>query len=226
MSSFLYILQELIKENYFIASIFLYLSIIFLGNIASFIAFWIVVVNKIGVLGILGVLFLTYLGDVSGDFLWFNLGKLLKGTKIGFFVLKHLAYQNNKFENAFLKNGLRWFVVSKFFYGSSPLIVFSLGWSNYNIKKVIKISAIASAFWVPILFGLSFGIIFGILPLKNINFLNKLEWIFIIGIIAFIFTEILISKLIKKFLLPRFQFLNKYFNNGEDNNITENGNID
>ena len=47
MSSFLYILQELIKENYFIASIFLYLSIIFLGNIASFIAFWIVVINKI-----------------------------------------------------------------------------------------------------------------------------------------------------------------------------------
>ena len=226
MSSFLYILQELIKENYFIASIFLYLSIIFLGNIASFIAFWIVIINKIGAFGILGILILTYLGDVSGDILWFNLGKLLKGTKIGFFVLKHLAHQNNKFENAFLKNGLRWFVISKFFYGSSPLIAFSLGWSNYNIKKVIKISAITTAFWVPILFGLSFGIIFGILPLKNINFLNKLEWIFIIGIIAFIFTEILISKLIKKFLLPKFQFLNKYFNNGENNNSIENNKID
>jgi len=226
MSSFLYILQELIKENYFIASIFLYLSIIFLGNIASFIAFWIVVVNKIGALGVLGILVLTYLGDVSGDFLWFNLGKLLKGTKIGFFVLKYLAHQNNKFENAFLKNGLRWFVISKFFYGSSPPIAFSLGWSNYDIKKVIKISAIASAFWAPILFGLSFGIIFGILPLKNINFLNKLEWIFVIGIIAFIFAEILISKLIKKFLLTKFQFLNKYFNNGENNNSIENNKID
>ena len=226
MSSFLYILQELIKENYFIASIFLYLSIIFLGNIASFIAFWIVVVNKIGAFGVLGVLILTYLGDVSGDILWFNLGKLLKDTRIGFFVLKHLAHQNNKFENAFLKNGLRWFIFSKFFYGSSPPIAFSLGWSNYDIKKVIKISAIASAFWVSILFGLSFGIIFGILPLKNINFLNKLEWIFVIGIIAFIFAEILISKLIKKFLLPKFQFLNKYFNNGENNNSIENNKID
>jgi membrane protein DedA with SNARE-associated domain len=225
MSSFSYILQGLIRENYFIASIFLYLSIIFLGNIASFIAFWIVVVNKIGSLGILGVLILTYLGDVSGDFLWFNLGKLLKGTKIGFFILKHLAHQNNKFENAFLKNGLRWFVISKFFYGA-PQIAFSLGWSKYDIKKVMKVSFIASAFWAPILFGLSFGIIFGILPLKNINFLNKLEWIFIIGIIAFIFAEILISKLIKKFLLPKFQFLNKYFNNGENNNSIENSKID
>jgi membrane protein DedA with SNARE-associated domain len=218
MSLFSYVLQELIQENYFIASIFLYLSIIFLGNISAFIALWIVIINKIGILGVLGILVLTYLGDVSGDLLWFNLGKLLKGTRIGFFVLKHLAHQNNKFENAFLKNGLRWFVVSKFFYGSSPPIAFSLGWSNYDIKKVIKISAIATAFWVPILFGLSFGIIFGILPLKNINFLNKLEWIFIIGIIAFIFAEILISKLIKKFLLPKFQFLNKYFNNGIENN--------
>jgi len=226
MSSFLYILQELIKQNYFTASIFLYLSIIFLGNIAAFIALWIVIINKIGFFGILGIWLLTYLGNISGDFIWFNLGKLLKDTKIGFFILKHLASQNNKFENAFLKNGSRWFIFSKFFYGSSPLIAFSLGWSNYNIKKVIKISAIATAFWTPILFGLSFGIIFGILPLKNINFLNKIEWIFIIGIIVFIFAEILISKLIKKFLLPRFQFLNKYFNNDENNNIENRNNID
>jgi len=224
MSSFLYILQELIKENYFIASIFLYLSIVFLGNIAVFVALWIAVINKIGSLGILGILVLTYLGDVSGDFLWFNLGKLLKGTKIGFFILKHLAHQNNKFENAFLKNGLRWFIISKFFYGA-PQIAFSLGWSKYDIKKVMKVSFIASAFWAPILFGLSFGIIFGTLPLKNINFLNNLEWIFfIIGIIGFIFTEILISKLIKKILLPKFQFLNKYFNNGTENNKIENNN--
>jgi len=222
MDSFSYILQELIKENYFIFSIFLYLSIVFLGNIATFIALWVIVLNKMGSLVVLTVLVLAYLGDVSGDFFWFNLGRLLKNTKFGFFVLKYLAHQNNKFENAFLNNGLKWFIISKFFYGSSPLIVFSLGWSKYDIKKVMKASFIASAFWVPILFGLSFGIILGILPLKNINFLNKIEWIFIIGIIIFIFTEILISKLIKKILLPKFKFLNKYFNNRiKDNDIKE-----
>jgi membrane protein DedA with SNARE-associated domain len=222
MPSFFYILKEIVIHNYFLASIFLYLSIVFLGNIASFAAFWIVIVgNQIGRIGLITVLILTYLGDVSGDFLWFNLGKFLRGTKIGDFILKKASNHNQKFEEIISKNGFGWFKFSKFFLGSSPYIAFALGWSGANIKKFLKTSLIFTAIWTPIFFFISLGIIFGLLPFGSIGFLKKIEWLFILGIILFIIIQLIMSYLFKKVLFLGFKIFNhqNYSNsNLEDKN--------
>jgi membrane protein DedA with SNARE-associated domain len=209
MPSFFYILKEIVIHNYFLASIFLYLSIVFLGNIASFTAFWIIIVgDNIGKVGLFAVLILTYLGDVSGDFLWFNLGKFLRGTKIGDFILKKASNHNQKFEEIISKNGFGWFKFSKFFLGSSPYIAFALGWAGADIKKFLKTSLIFTAIWVPIFFFISLGIILGLLPFGSAGFLKKIEWLFILGIVLFIIIQLIMSYLFKKILFLRFKIFN------------------
>ncbi|MGB9608916.1 MAG: hypothetical protein ACPL3E_00905 [Minisyncoccia bacterium] len=205
MPEFLNILAELIKINYVGAYLGLYLAIIFLGNIASFSAFWIIISAKLHLINILIVLILTYLGDVSGDFLWFNLGKILRGTKIGYFVLNKIPNQNGKFEKLISENGLRWFIYSKFFYGSSPPVAFSLGWSNVDIKKMLKISLITTLIWLPIFSVISFSLIFGLIPFAAIKIFKKFEYLFIISLGLFILLEFLLSRLIKKIILNKLK---------------------
>jgi membrane protein DedA with SNARE-associated domain len=203
MPSFLNILAELIKTNYLVAYFFLYLAIIFIGNIASFSAFWIIIAGKLNFINIFIVLILTYLGDISGDILWFNLGKIFRGTKIGNFILKKIPNKNGQFEKLIQENGLRWFIYSKFFYGSSPLVVFSMGWSNVNFKKMLRLTLITTLIWLPIFGIISASLILGLIPLSTINIFKKFEWLFIIGLGLFILLEFLLSKLIKKIILKK-----------------------
>lgn len=208
MSVFLNLLGEFGLKNYFLFCVFSYLAIIFLGNIASFIILWIGVEFNFTVFHFLIILILTYLGDVSGDILWFKSGKLLKGTKLGYFILRQAKNYNGKFEEIINSKGIKWFVFSKFFYGSSPPVAFSLGWSGIDFKKFIKASLITTIFWLPVLFSISFGLIFGLIPLRMINYLQKFEWIFILGLILFILFELLISKIIKRIIFSKLKFSN------------------
>lgn len=203
MSIFLNLVGEFGLNNYFLFCFLTYLAIVFFGNIFSFIALWVGLEFNFFWLHILIVFIITYLGNISGDILWFNFGKTLKGTRFGYFVLRRVGKYNGIFEEVINKKGLKWFVFSKFFYGSSPLIIFSLGWSGIDFKKFIKISLATTIFWTPILFSISFALIFSLIPLRVINFFEKFELIFIFGLILFILFEIFISKLVKKIIFPR-----------------------
>lgn len=200
MSLSLFFLKEFISQNQLLFYIFTYLSIIFLGNIISFITLWIGLELKLNFFYFLIILILTYVGNISGDTLWFNLGKILKNTKLGYIILNlnYIKKYNGKFEEILEKNGLKWFIFSKFFYGSSPLIAFSLGWINQKFKKFLKLSSFITLIWIPILFIISYILFLSLSPLKTIIFFEKFEWIFILGLIFFILLEFLISKLIKK----------------------------
>lgn len=198
MPVFLNFLKEFALQNQFIFYLCTYFAIIFLGNIFSFIAIWIGFELNFQIWYFLIIFILTYLGNISGDILWFNLGKILKNTKLGYFIVYKIQHYNGKFEEVIKKNGLRWFFVSNFFYGSNPIITFSLGWANQEFKKMIKISVFIKLIWIPILFGISSGLFFGLTPLRAIIFVQKFEWLFIIGLALFILLEFLISKLIKK----------------------------
>lgn len=207
MSVFLNLLGEFGLNNYFLFCVFVYLAIIFLGNIVSFIALWIGVEFNFSVFHFLIILILTYLGDISGDILWFRAGKILKGTGFGYFILRRAGNYNGKFEEIINNKGIKWFVFSKFFYGSSPPVAFSLGWSGIDFKKFLKASLVTTIFWLPVLFGISFGLIFGLIPLRMINYFQKFEWVFVLGLILFISFEFLISKIIKKIIFPKLKFL-------------------
>ncbi|MCS6789202.1 MAG: hypothetical protein NZ484_01370 [Patescibacteria group bacterium] len=198
MPIYLKLLGEFAIQNKILFYIYTYLAIIFMGNISSFIALWLGFEFNFQKYHFIIILILTYLGDISGDILWFNLGKLLKNTKLGKFIISHIQHYNGKFEEIIQKNGFKWFLFSKFFYGSSPPISFSLGWSNQEFKKFLKISSTTTLISVPILFGISYGLIFGLTPLRTIKLFEKFEWLFIAGLILFILLEFLISKLIKK----------------------------
>lgn len=210
MPVFLNLLGEFGLNNYFLFYVLVYLAIIFLGNIASFVGFWIGLEFNFPFFHILIILVLTYLGDISGDILWFKMGQIMKGTKLGYFILRRAGNYNGKFEQIINDKGIKWFIFSKFFYGSSPWVAFALGWSRVNFKRFIKASLIITGFWVPILFGISFGLIFGLAPLKTIKFLQKFEWLFewlfILGVILFIIFEVLVSKIIKKVVFPKLKF--------------------
>ncbi len=210
MSSFVFFLTNLATEKYFFTYLLLlYICIILFGNIFCFVGFWIAFHAKLGISGMLVIFAITYLANVSGDFLWFNLGRLLRDTKLGYFILDRFAKKNLKAVETLNKKGTIWFAFSKFFFAGG-IFAFVLGWSEKELKKFMKSSFIISIFAVLIVCGLSFGIVLGLMPLSTLEIFNKLEVLFIIGVVLFIVLEYIISKIAKKVL-----FSNK------NNNLSE-----
>ncbi len=214
-------LIQIFQQNIFSAYFLFYLAIIFLGNVFSFIGFLLVIKAQLG-LGYLFLMFIVvFLADISGDILWFHLGKFLRDTKLGYFILNRFNKHNLKFEEIVNKNGMKWYFFGKFFYTSS-IIVFMLGWAQKEFKKFIKTSLIITVFMIFVVYFLSIGIILGLTSLANVTkIFNRLEWLFIIGLPLFILLEFIISKIIKKILsIDKFKKLFKFlFNNNNDNEL-------
>jgi len=142
MPEFLSNLGVLASQNQQLAYLIIYIGTIFFGNISAFISFWLVLSGAFGAWGIPVLLLVLFCAILSGDFIWYGLGKGLHDTRIGYFFRNRFASQHEKVARALLKNGRSWILVSKFLYASSFPIIFMAGWINLPAKKFFRTSTL------------------------------------------------------------------------------------
>ncbi|RJQ28648.1 hypothetical protein C4571_03215 [Candidatus Parcubacteria bacterium] len=191
-------------QNEFFVYCAVYVATIFIGNVSAFASFWVAPILSLGPWGIPRLILAIFLGNVSGDLLWYSLGRGLRDTRIGNFVMNRIPRHHEKFEELVQKNGVRWFFMTKLLYGSVPPIVFSLGWSKASFKKFFSTSVLATLAWLPILLGIAYGLIAGLTPLRTAAFFNRFWWVFLLGLALFLTAEYFAAKLLRKTLKSTF----------------------
>ncbi len=174
-------------EAYFI----IYVVTIFLGNISAFVSFWIIFEIHFGLIGFLCLVLTIFLSDMTGDLLWYSLGRTLRDTRFGLWMETHVP-GHAKIEAMLQQRGQRWLFLSKFVLGFAPPVVFSIGWSGMEFKTFYKNSVLSIILWLPVLTALAYGIVSGLAPLAATNF-RKVEWVFLGGFVLFIVLDYVIA---------------------------------
>jgi membrane protein DedA with SNARE-associated domain len=188
----------LASQNQFLAYFIIYIATIFLGNISAFAGFWIVFQGTFGAWGVPLLILTIFAADLSGDLLWYSLGRTLRDTRFGNFIKNHLP-RHERMEKSLQKNGGKWVFMSKFIYASSFPILFMVGWAGMAFKKFIKIAVLGILTWLPILTALTYGLIYGLSPLRAATAFKRLEVVFVVGLVLFLTADYVLAKLLKLF---------------------------
>jgi membrane protein DedA with SNARE-associated domain len=204
---------EAVGKNPIGAYFIIYIVTIFLGNISAFVSFWIIFEAHFGIVGFLVLALTFFLSDMTGDLMWYSLGRSLRGTRFGLWVETHMP-GHAKAEAMVRRKGRQWLFLSKFVLGFAPPVVFSIGWSGMDLKTFYRNSLLSILLWLPILMGLSYCIVSGLAPLAATNF-RKLEWVALGGFVLFVILDYAIAKGVKM-LADRF-----LETDAEDENLTD-----
>lgn len=196
VSSFISDIGLLASQNIFLAYFIIYIATIFLGNISAFISFWIVFQGSFGAWGVPFFILTIFCANLSGDLLWYSLGRATRDTRLGNWILRRLPKWHEKLDNAFERNGKRWIILSKFFYASAFPVVFSAGWSRMGFRKFFRISLLSILTWLPILLGLVYGLTSGLSPLRAVSIFKNFEAVFFVGLGLFLFLDYLLAKMV------------------------------
>jgi membrane protein DedA with SNARE-associated domain len=162
----------------------MYLATVCLGNIAAFVSFWIIFAANFGIIGFLLLVLTIFLADMTTDLIWYSTGRSLRDTRFGGWLETHIP-GHAKAEAMLQRKGKQWIFISKFMIGFAPAAAFSIGWSGMEFKKFYKNSVLSILLWLPILTGLSYGIVSASAAIAIADF-KKIEWIIMGGLFFFI----------------------------------------
>ncbi len=193
-------LQLLATQNYFLAYLIIFISAIFIGDIAVFPVLWLVVKGFLGSTGPSLFIITIFTAGISGDLLWYSLGRLLRDTKLGSFIKNHIP-RNEKIEKHIQSRTGKWIILSKIIPWSNFPIIFMLGWFKINFKKFIKIDVMAILTWLIIFIAISYSLIAGLGglgPLKSQETFERLERLLLPGVAIFFLINYLGKKIIEK----------------------------
>jgi len=186
---------EVVGKNPIGAYFIIYIATVFLGNISAFVSFWIIFEANFGIIGFSFLILTVFLSDMTGDLLWYSLGRSLRGTRFGLWVETHMP-GHAKAEALVQRKGRQWLFLSKFVLGFAPPVVFSIGWSGMKFKTFYRNSLLSILLWLPILMGLAYGIVSGLAPLAATDF-RRLEWVALIGFFLFVVLDYALAKGVK-----------------------------
>ena len=151
-----------------------------------------------GYLNIGLVVLSTLVGTVSGDILWYFLGRYFGETKIGAWFWSKFKFYHDWLAQNFVSRYWRMAFYSKFIYYINRLTILFAGWHKLELKKFLKIQILAILNWIVIMFIVSYflGLAVGAFDAKWI--LKRMEFVFIILIIIFVGGETLLKRWFSK----------------------------
>lgn len=192
-------IAAIVGQNTFTAYLFIYVGTIFFGNVASFASFWLAYAGVFGKYGVLSMLGMMLFADITGDILWYSLGRALRDTRPGNWVKGKLPRPMQKFEEYVEHHQTRLVALSKFIMGSSFFIMVSVGWARMDFNAFLRTTARSIVVWAVILLALSYGLFsaFNLVGAKTV--FHKLEVMLGAGIAAFLLLDFLISYGVRKF---------------------------
>lgn len=189
--------QVLVGENIRLAYVLIYFGTILLGNLAAFSALWVAFQGEFGRFGVPLVMGTIFLGEVTADFLWYTMGRLLSHTRFGNFIRRHIP-RMEKIDAHIQRNAAKWIFLAKFLYSSNFPILFAVGWAKIDFKRYFRTSVKAIAVWVPFIIGLVY-LLFSTLSLVRAQSVAKrIEVVFLIGLIMFILANYAMKAVIQR----------------------------
>lgn len=188
------------SQNPFLAYFIIYIVTIFLGNISAFASFWFVFEGYMGAWGVPLLILTLFIADLSGDLLWYTLGKKTRDTRFGNWIKRRGKKWHDRVEIAFENNGLGWIILSKFMYAAAFPVIFSAGWMRMGFRRFLKNSLISIFIWLPILLGLAYGLVAGLSPLRAVSIFKNVEILFISGLVIFLVLDYFLAKILTKTL--------------------------
>jgi membrane protein DedA with SNARE-associated domain len=199
VDAFLSHLGLLGSQNILLACLVVYAATIFFGNIAAFTSLWIAFEGSFGPWGVLLVLVAMTCAGLTGDTLWFSLGRLLRKTRVGRWM-KNRIPNHEKIEQHLEQNGRRWMLFGKFAYGSNVPVIFSIGWSGMVPFRVFfRNSLLAVSIWLPVLLGVSYALHSGLAPLASaVRTVRDLEVLFLVALVLFILVQYGLAKVVER----------------------------
>jgi len=181
-------------QNPFLAYFIIYLAIIFLGNLGAFAALWVAFQGALGAWGVPLTLIAGYCANLSGDALWYGMGRWLRSTRLGNWI-KRRAPHHEKIEAHITQRGRRWMLFAKFAYGSNFPIIFTIGWTRMDFRSFFRRAMLAAAIWLPVILGLSYGLYSGLAPLAAaISTLKDFELLFLAALALFIIIQFALAR--------------------------------
>lgn len=193
MEAFISQLTFFLRHNIVTVFPLIYFATILGGNILAFTIFWVGFAANFGGWRIVAVFGVVALAEVSGDLVWFSIGRLSRNTAFGNWVKSHLPGHDHV-EDILHSQGKKLLYLSKFAYGSAAVVIFSLGWSGMRLKTFLKNSALSVVIGLPVVFFLAYGLFSGLSPITAVTQFKHLEILFLIAIVSFFVLQWLLSK--------------------------------
>ncbi len=190
-------LQLLFSQNPLLGYFFLYVGTIALGNIAAFAGLWLAFAGHLGHWGVLWATLTIFMADISGDVLWYTLGRFISTTRLATFLKSRLPVIQ-KVQDKLQANGSKVIFMSKFACGLSMPILFSVGWSHYDFHKFVRVAATAITIWIPVLLVLTYGLFSGIHLAQGESAYQQIEVLFAVGLGTFLLINYGLGWAVKK----------------------------
>ena len=190
-------------QNIFLAYLIVYLAAIFIGNIGVFVALWVAFQGGFGAWGVPFTLLAAACGNLTGDTLWYTMGRTLRMTRAGNWLRTRSGLyrrHGEKIEARVTERGRRWMLFGKFAYGTNFPIIFAIGWSRLPYRAFLRRSLLAVTLWLPVILGVSYGLYSGLAPLgAAIATVKEFEVAFLVGLAGFIVLQYFLAKIVAKF---------------------------
>lgn len=173
------------------------LSIILIGNLASFSFFWLAFTENFRASHLFLIIILVFLADVAGDLLWYALGRTFSGTKFGNRLYGRVAGHGD-IEKHLAENAPRWIFLSKYIPFSTFAIIFSAGWAKIPFKKFWPVSLTAIASSVFVLMLITYGLSTGLSGLEAVSIFKHIERLLAVAVLLFLLLNFVIAKLVRR----------------------------
>lgn len=144
----------------------IYIGTILFGNVVVLGAGWLAWIGKFGAWGIGLTLGVAFVAHISGDMIWYWLGRLCSGTPLGRWIRAKLP--PNDRVGQFLETH-RVILVASGKLLMTPVIplLFLAGWYRMAFGRYLRVSLISTLIWFPIILGIGYGVITGATALSS-----------------------------------------------------------
>ena len=177
-----------VQDHRFLGYAILFIAMVFEGEMFLIAA---------GMLASLGafdgkdVLWISFIGVVLGNLMWYNLGAKLKDARITRRILKRAERIMIFFLPEFRENPFKSIFFSKFIYGANRATVIMSGVLHIPFKLFFKAEFLASIVWVVLYFEI--GYFFGFAAVSTTHKAGEFALMALIFMVAFILIQKLIT---------------------------------
>lgn len=175
----------------------IFFSVIIIGNVASFLTFWLAFFGYFGPWGIILTATTILIADIFSDLFFYSLGRYLRNTRFGNF-LKNRFSRIKRVRDYVNEDTVKWIFLAKFVSSTNAPFVFLSGWAKVDFKKFFRISIFAILNWLCIILAITYILKTSFSPIASIAIFKSLEILLSIGIILFLIANFIIGRLFKK----------------------------
>lgn len=144
----------------------IYVGTILFGNVVVLGATWLAWIGRLGTEGLTLTLVVILVAHLSGDMLWYWLGRLFSGTPFGRWLRHRLPPNDHVGE--FLDTHRVVLVASgKLLLAPVIPLLFLAGWYKMPFGRYLRVSLVSSLIWFPVILGISYGVLTGATALSS-----------------------------------------------------------